>query len=165
MFSFFEENVVAANHTIKALHRNRNQQSRTFTNILLCRCPYWSIENFVLHTLKLFICSKFQFFASFQLYDVIKRFSANFSSQIRIEPKRYRNSSKGLKCSESGCPTIWTIDRNCHVTRSVLLYFFTTKTMLFCIESSRVMKSDSTTTDVQVSGWTPMSHPGTSQMR
>ena len=61
--------------------------------------------------------------------------------------------------------TIWTIDRNCHVSRSVLLCFCATKTILFRIGSSRVMKSGSSTTigDVRDSGWTPMSHPGTSQ--
>ena len=46
-------------------------------------------------------------------------------------------------------------------------FFYATKTILFCIGSSCVMKSRSSTTtgDVQDSGWTSMSHPGTSQRR
>ena len=57
------------------------------------------------------------------------------------------------------------IDRNCHVSRSVLLCFCATISILFWRGSSRVMKYGSSTKigDVQISGWTPMSHPGTSQ--
>ena len=56
------------------------------------------------------------------------------------------------KSSKSRCPSIWTINRNCHVSSNVLCF-------------ARPKRSSTTIGDVQDSGWTPMSHPGTSQRR
>ena len=93
-----------------------------------------------------FCCHCTHYILIFQLYLSFFKFFLGVSSHAVFDDLKRQKPFKRSKSSKSGWPTIWTIDRNCHASRSVLLCFCPTKTLLFWIGSSRVIKSGSSAT-------------------